>query len=126
MIWGKDDCLTDILGDEAHHKIGWVESFQSHNHALAYIASLPVTDRWKLLIETAKGQGWEHVYPSEKKKPGDVGIGAFSPSTGGDIMLLLPWFAVMQVDHLWYVRMPNCYRVVAPKNINVYRCPPQP
>ena len=122
MEWGKDDCLTDILGEHAHTRMGWVKRFTTHNRALAFVAALPQVDRWKLFSDTAKGQGWELVFTAQ---PGDVGIGTFIPAAGSDIALLDPWFAVMQIDYLWYVRMPHNYRVVDPLDINIYRCPLQ-
>ena len=123
MIWGKDDCLTDILGADAHQKIGWVTQFKSHNDALYFAAALPPEDRWKLFKQTTMAQGWSSV---DNPQPGDVGIGGFVPAVGSDFAVMDPWFAVMQVDHLWYVRMPRMNRVVIAGYIEVYRCPPQP
>ena len=121
MKWGKDDCLTDILGEHAHTRMGWVKRFATHNRALAFVAALPPVDRWRLFTDTAKGQGWGLV---EIAEPGDVAIGEFKPATGGDICLLNPWFAVMQVDYMWYVRMPHGYRAVVPYDaVEVFRCP---
>ena len=123
MIWGRDDCLIDILGADAHKKIGWVEGY-SHNQALAFVAALPRHDRYKLFTDTARGQGWQQV---NDMLPGDVCIGFMMPVTGNDFALLNPWFAVMQIDFMWYVRLPHSYRAVEPaRGVEVYRCPPQP
>ena len=122
MEWGQDDCLTDILGEHAHTRMGWVKRFSTHNRALAFVAALPSYNRLKLFTDTARGQRWRQV---DDMLPGDVGIGEFVPAIGDDISLLNPWFAVMQVDFLWYVRMPHNYRVVVPIDIVVYRCPQQ-
>ena len=120
VIWGKDDCLTELIGPDAHTLIGWVEG-KSHNDALAFVASLTVDDRWKLFTSTARGQGW---FPVDDPRPGDLGIGAFRPAIGQSFRLLEPWFATMQADHLWMVRFPIDNRVVAqPDNLQVFRCP---
>ena len=125
MIWGEDDCLVDILGPAAHDKIGWVRDFETHNDALTFVASLPEVDRRRLFCWTAVGQGWFSV---EDPRPGDVGIGEFVPAVGADISFPSPWFAVMQPDFLWYVRMPRARRVALIKDMystEFYRCPQQ-
>ena len=121
MIWGERDCLTDLLGPEAHAKIGWVNG-KSHNEALVFVASLTTDDRWRLFTSTARGQGWS---PVDEPQPGDLGIGEFRPAVGNSFRLLTPWFATMDAGHLWTVRFPIDYRIVHPTrdSLQVFRCP---
>ena len=117
--WGVDDCLIDIFGADAHKNISWVR--ENHNDTLAFVLTMSETERWDLMRATAEGQGFIRV---DKARPGDAAIAHFKMSVIVDYDLLTPWFAQMGNDHLWYVRLPKCLRVVDyTGDIEVYRCP---
>ena len=119
MEWGKNDCLTDIFGDDAHERIGWVKG--THNDVFGWVASLTEYERYDLFRATARGQNFIRV---DIAQPGDAAIGNFIMGLNADIELPTPWFAQMGVDFHWYVRMPKGVRVVDYVGvIEAYRCP---
>ena len=116
--WGVDDCVTDLFGDDAHHKISWLK--KDHNETLAWVLSLSAEDRLNLFRATAEGQGYYRV---DKAEPGDGAIGAFRLGVNPDYELKTPWFAQMGVDCHWYMRMPTAIRVVDyVGELEIYRC----
>ena len=118
MQWGKDDCLTDLFGPDAHQKFNWIK--ETHNDTFAWVNSLTEQDRWRLFRHLGNGQGYERV---EKAQPGDYAIGHFVATVVMDFELPVPWFAKLGTDHLWYVRMPKSLRVVDyVGELEVYRC----
>ena len=118
MEWGKDDCLTDLFGDDAHNKISWLK--EGHDETVAWIYSLSGKDRLNLFRNTFLGQGYIKV---DSAIPGDAAIGNFSLAVNFDFDFPMPWFAQMGIDHLWYVRMPRNIRVVEYTGaIEIFRC----
>ena len=118
MEWGKDDCVTDIFGEDAHQRISWLK--EDHNDTLLFVLSLTEQERWDLFRATFEGQGFIKV---DKAQPGDCAIGIIRMGIDDHSQLPAPWFAQMGVDCNWYMRMPTCIRVVeAYSDIEVYRC----
>ena len=107
-IWGKCDCLIDLFGSDAHDRISWLSD--SHNETLGYVVSLSSADRWKLFRDTAVGNKWERI--SGTAKPGDAAIGKFHPPILKSFTLPNPWFAILDDNYLWHVRLPRGLRVV--------------
>ena len=118
MEWGKDDCLIDLFGVDAHEKISWLK--ETHNETLGWVLSLPISDRISLFTATLEGQGY---VPVKEARPGDVVIGHFKLGVNHDFDLPSPWFAQMWNDNNWYVRLPKMTRVVELiVQVEVYRC----
>ena len=118
MKWGKEDCLTDLFGAEAHKKISWVK--ETHEETLGWVLTLSESDRLNLFRATAEGQGYIRV---DDPKPGDGAIGHFELGVCQEFDLPSPWFAQMWTDCNWYVRLPNSIRTVDfIGEIEVYRC----
>ena len=114
--WRESDCLIDLFGIDAHSRISWVRS--THNETLGYVASLSESDRWKLFRATALGNGWRKVVEA---LPGDWAIGEFRLALIDTLILPSPWFARLDDDYHWHIRMPNGLRIVDHGKIEVYR-----
>ena len=119
MDWGKDDCVIDLFGKDAHKKISWLK--ESHNETVNWLISLSDKDRLKVMLSTFEGQGFSRV---DNAKPGDCAVGNFSLAVDSIFKLPTPWYAIMHDDHHWYVRMLTCIRAVDyDDDIVVFRCP---
>ena len=118
MEWGVDDCLIDLFGPDAHKKISWIKG--THNETLEWLLSFSERDRFNIIRATFEGQGYFLVDVAE---PGDCAIGNFQMGLDLGFRFPNPWYAQMNDDCNFYIRMPACTRVVKPiGKIVVYRC----
>ena len=117
MTWRENDCLIDLFGDDAHEKLNF--DYDSHDEALEAVVSLTEDERWDLFRSWWK-HGW--VRCDGAAQPGDSAIGNFQMAISRTIELPTPWFAMLGVDNLWYVRMPKQIKAVQHDGqIEVYR-----
>ena len=121
--WGVNDCLTDLFGDDAHEKLKL--DFENHDDAFEYVSSLTKQKRLDLFRTLGLNNNWQRYYGFAQ--PGDAAIGNFQLAVNRSVELPCPWYAMMGVDYLWYVRMPKSIRPVEHDGrIEVYRrCQPQ-
>ena len=119
MEWGKNDCLIDLFGEDAHQKINWVKA--EYEETWGWILSLSAEDRLKVWCSTFEGNGYIRV---EKPQPGDCAIGNFKMGVIQDLEIPKSWYAQFGNDHHWYIKLLNCRRVAEyVGNIVIFRWP---
>ena len=119
-VWKVNDCLMDLFGDDAHEKLKF--DYDNHDDAFEYVSSLSKRKRLNLFRQWWTND-WERYYGFAE--PGDSAIGNFQMAVNRGVELPAPWFAMLGIDYLWYVRMPRGLRIVEHEGkIEVYRrCP---